>query len=70
MNSNKRSNYKKTVKNPYEGDIHSVLITLLKTQFRFSHKGFSWISNGGKNEQLILGRNFLKILFDLNSCGV
>ena len=45
---NRRSNYEKTVKNLYEGDIHSVLVTLLKTEF--SHKRFSWILNGESKE--------------------
>ena len=48
---NKRSNYEKTVKNLYEGDIHTVLVTLLKTQL--SHKRFSWILNGESKEQCI-----------------
>ena len=58
---------KKLKKNPYGGNIHSVLVTLLKTQF--SHKCFSRISNGENKKRLILGRNLLKTLFYLNSCG-
>ena len=65
---NKRSKSVKTVKNLYEGAIHSVLVTLLKTQF--SHKSFSWILNGESKELRILERNFLKILFYRNNCGV
>ena len=45
---NKRTNYEKTVENICEGDIHSVLVTLLKTQF--NHKRFSWILNGESKE--------------------
>ena len=39
---------KKTVKNLYERDIHSVLLALLKTLF--SHKHFSWILNEENKE--------------------
>ena len=49
------------MKNLYEGDFHSGLVTLLKTQF--THKRFSRISNGENKEQRILERNFLKVLF-------
>ena len=56
------------LKNLYEGDIHSVLLTLLKTQF--GRKRFSWILNGESKEWCNLERNFLKILLYLNSCGV
>ena len=45
---NRRSNYEKTVKNLYEGDTHSVLVTLLKTEF--SHNRFLWILNGESKE--------------------
>ena len=45
---NKRSNYEKTVENLYGGDIHSMLVTLLKTEF--NHKRFSWMLNGESKE--------------------
>ena len=53
---------KKTVKNPYEGNIRSVIVTSI-VKIHFSHKRLSWISNRENKKRLILGKNFRKFFF-------